>query len=121
VKRFRGLAITLLLTAAAGAVLADVAQHTPVAANSLPHPAQLSPADNDYGQLLYENHCRHCHDSQAYIRAARKVRSRQDIAHWVQHWATTLRLDWAREQRQAVADYLNREFYHFKVEGSPPP
>lgn len=65
------------------------------------------------GQLLYQNHCRVCHDSTVHIREKRQVRSIKDIAYWVQRWSTYLKLNWSNEQKQQVVKYLNQKYYQF--------
>jgi len=63
------------------------------------------------GKLLYENHCTGCHDSTAHIRAHHKVKTINDINHWVTRWSKDLSLKWKADEIEDVVNYLNREFY----------
>ncbi|WP_455204707.1 hypothetical protein [Kaarinaea lacus] len=65
------------------------------------------------GKLLYENHCRSCHESMVHIRAKTKVRSYHDIQYWVGRWAIEVDLKWTSEEIEAVVNYLNSEHYKF--------
>ncbi len=66
------------------------------------------------GQLLYENHCTHCHESAVHKRNPARVAKLDDLYHWVEKWATVQRLDWNQNEIRDVVDYLNQEYYHFK-------
>lgn len=65
------------------------------------------------GKLLYENHCKACHDSTVHIRNKRRVRSLNDIRYWVQRWSSFLNLNWSQNQREQVTDFLNQRYYQF--------
>jgi|GEM_PF-1052358 len=65
------------------------------------------------GRLLYENHCRVCHDSVVHIRSKRKAASLPEVRQWVGRWVKYLKLDWDEHQREQVVHYLNLQFYHF--------
>jgi cytochrome c5 len=63
------------------------------------------------GKLLYENHCTSCHESNAHIRANRKVKTFDDITYWVKRWSTELDLKWNADEIADVVHYLNKEYY----------
>lgn len=73
-------------------------------------------ADDERGQLLYENHCGGCHDSKAHIRERRKAQSKVEIFQWVHRWSVELELLWGPEEIQDVTGYLNRQFYRFDAD-----
>jgi len=70
-------------------------------------------ASEQRGQLLYENHCRICHDSSVHIREKQKAKNIEDIMSWVNRWRSHLELPWNKQEITDVADYLNESFYHF--------
>ncbi len=63
------------------------------------------------GEMLYNNHCTTCHESNAHIRAKHQVHTRNDITHWVTRWSTYLKLKWTNTDIEAVTDYLNKSYY----------
>lgn len=65
------------------------------------------------GELLYQNHCRACHEANAHLREARKARSPEEVRGWVERWARDLKLNWSAEQVRAVQEYLQRKYYKF--------
>jgi len=68
-------------------------------------------ADTQRGQLLYENHCRGCHDSRAHIRNDRRANTLNDVREWVTKWSSTLKLGWSKDERDDVAGYLYGRYY----------
>ena len=66
------------------------------------------------GQLLYENHCTKCHESQVHIRANRKSKSIADVQAWVSKWQAEEKLEWGKSEITDVTGYLVDRFYHFK-------
>jgi len=74
---------------------------------------QITPT---HGQLLYENHCMHCHESTVHIREARRATSLKAVEGWVMRWADQQQLNWGPDDIADVVDYLNRRYYKF-----PPP
>ena len=78
-------------------------------------PPSLINKTESRGKLLYENHCTGCHDSTAHIRAHHKVKTINDIDHWVRRWSKDLSLKWKADEIDDVVDYLNREFYKLKA------
>ena len=70
----------------------------------------------DRGQLLYENHCKECHNDSVHNRNHSKAQSVEDIQQWVLRWSKNLKLDWKKQDVDMVSDYLNQRFYHFSTE-----
>lgn len=69
----------------------------------------------DRGELLYENHCRGCHESVVHVREHRKEHERAGVTRQVQRWQEVLGLGWSTEDVRDVADYLYRTYYHAGV------
>lgn len=65
------------------------------------------------GQLLYQNHCTVCHESNVHIRNKRKARTLTDITMWVSKWSEHRDLRWTTDEIKAVRDYLNQTYYKF--------
>lgn len=65
------------------------------------------------GQLLYNNHCMVCHESNVHIRNKRKAHSRIQVRSWVIHWQQDRKLRWKKEEIEAVTDYLVNRYYKF--------
>lgn len=68
-------------------------------------------ADDQRGQLLYENHCGGCHDSRAHIRNDRRAETLSEVRGWVTRWSDTLKLGWGKDERDDVAGYLYGRYY----------
>jgi cytochrome c1 len=77
------------------------------------NPAVVDQIPKSRGQLLYENHCLSCHESMVHIRQRSKAATFEDVQYWVGRWSQELDLGWASEEIEAVAEYLNGEFYHY--------
>lgn len=63
------------------------------------------------GRLIYENHCRVCHESMVHIRANHKAHSRGDVYREVLRWSQELKLNWRADEVTDVAEYLFLTFY----------
>ena len=88
-----------------------------VKSNTVETPAGESLTDKlPRGQMLYENHCRVCHDSRVHIRDNHKAKSPKDLLYWVNRWSTHLKLNWSNEDKLAVAQHLAQKFYHFNAQ-----
>jgi len=66
------------------------------------------------GKMLYENHCRVCHDSTVHIRENHKAKSPDDIRYWATRWSKYLKLDWGSDEIDVVVDHLSKTYYHFQ-------
>lgn len=66
------------------------------------------------GQMLYENHCLSCHESQMHIRQNTKVKQLSQLHHFVLIRSSELKLQWGEDERNAVTNYLNMRFYKLK-------
>jgi cytochrome c5 len=110
-----GIAATLAIRQAAGAE-AEAPLSQPF--NNLPNNTFTPPPEVSRGQMLYENHCTVCHDSQVHVRKDRRATSAEDVAVWVRRWSDEEKLGWNENDRSAVTDYLVRRYYTF--DGSHP-
>ncbi len=70
-------------------------------------------ADYDRGQLLYENHCTGCHESQAHVRESRKADTRAALRTQIDRWRLVLDLSWSDGEIDDVLQYLNQRYYRF--------
>ncbi|MEN8180704.1 MAG: cytochrome c [Pseudomonadota bacterium] len=66
------------------------------------------------GQPLYEKHCTQCHGSEVMTRSDRRVNDLQQLDAQVRQCDSNLGLQLFDEDIEAVSQYLNRNFYHFK-------
>ena len=65
------------------------------------------------GKMLYENHCKECHESNVHIRKNRRARSTADIIYWITRWSTHLKLNWNTDDINEVEHYLEETYYKF--------
>ncbi len=65
------------------------------------------------GKELNEKSCVACHGSELYTRPDRRVTSREKLSTQVRFCKDQLQLQWFDEEVESVAEYLNKEFYHF--------
>jgi mono/diheme cytochrome c family protein len=72
-----------------------------------------APADSERGRLLYENHCRSCHESNVHIRQTQAAKSLKALRAEVVRWQETLALQWRSEEVGDVTEYLNATWYHY--------
>lgn len=71
-------------------------------------------APSSQGKLLYENHCRKCHESNIHIRQNNKAKNIEDVKSWVVKWQEYEKLDWDKNAINAVTEYLVKQYYKFK-------
>ena len=70
-------------------------------------------ANPERGRLLYENHCRSCHESNVHIRQTQAAKSFKAVRTEVVRWQGVLTLQWSAEDVGDVAEYLNATWYHY--------
>jgi hypothetical protein len=73
----------------------------------------LQAADIENGDDLHFENCTGCHDSTAYSRDNRKVRSLARLGTQVRFCKDNLGLTWFDDEVNDVIGYLNKEYYHF--------
>lgn len=84
-----------------------------LAATLLAAPAAQA-ADLALGKKLYNENCVNCHGAEKFSAPNRKVHSLSSLKTFVQGCATNLSLSWFEDEVDAVAAYMNQEFYKFK-------
>lgn len=76
-------------------------------------PLQMASA-NDDGKALHDTKCLGCHDSHAYTRKDRTVKSLSALSKRVTICTKqAAKADWNDKQIQSVVDYLNTQYYKF--------
>ena len=73
----------------------------------------LQAADIENGNDLHFENCTGCHDSTAYTRDNRVVRSLTRLGAQVRFCKDSLELTWFDDEVEDVIGYLNKEYYHF--------
>ncbi len=76
--------------------------------------ANADDTDVTKGQELHDKHCLACHQPKLYTRPERRVTSREKLSSQVHFCEQQLQLQWFDEEVEGVAEYLNKEYYHFK-------
>lgn len=66
------------------------------------------------GKELNDKNCVACHGPELYTRPDRRVTSRKKLSTQVHFCKDQLQLQWFDEEVESVAEYLNKEHYHFK-------
>lgn len=80
---------------------------------SLPETQEKVLLEGAQGRMLYQNHCKTCHESTVHIRNKRKAKNYKDLSYWVNQRADWLKLGWTDQEKQEVMDYLNERFYKY--------
>lgn len=75
--------------------------------------------DTQRGKLLYENHCRACHESNLHIRKHSAVSSIGDVRFQIDRWQAELGLRWNRQDMDDIFEYLDTRYYHFDQRPRP--
>ena len=73
----------------------------------------LTAANIENGDDLHFENCTGCHDSTAYTRDNRVVRSLPRLGAQVRFCRDNLGLTWFDDEVDDVIGYLNKEYYHF--------
>lgn len=76
--------------------------------------APLHVAQGADGAALHRQYCTSCHDDSMYTRKNRRVNSMDGLISQVGRCDAALGLKWFDDQIDAVAAYLNKNYYHFK-------
>ena len=70
--------------------------------------------DSGTGKKLHDEHCTRCHTPDIYTREHRIVNSYAELAERVRQCELSNELTWFDEEINAVVNYLNSTYYHFK-------
>lgn len=80
----------------------------------------LATAADDAGKTLHDQACIACHQrmyggdgAQMYTRAGRLLSDRLELEQRVAACNAQMNAGWFPEEEALVADYLNRQYYHF--------
>ena len=80
----------------------------------------VSPLVLAQGKALHDKACMHCHDSltggnpnNMYTRDDRQITSLEALEKRVGYCMQAADVEWNQQQRDAVVEYLNSEFYLF--------
>jgi hypothetical protein len=76
----------------------------------------LAAAQSERGELLYSTYCDGCHTEQVHWREKKLATNWTSLVAEVRRWQANARLQWSRDDVEAVARYLNALHYHY-----PPP
>ena len=74
----------------------------------------LYAADISHGKSLQQKNCMSCHDDGMYTRDNRRVSSLGGLKKQVKRCEQMLGLTWFDEDIEAVTEYLNSSYYHYK-------
>lgn len=73
--------------------------------------------DLERARMLYDNHCRMCHDSIAFERTAKIATNYAQIKAQVARWQTNTGLRWSEQDIDGVTAYLAKMYYKYPVPG----
>ncbi|NJO16241.1 MAG: cytochrome c [Thioploca sp.] len=106
--------------------LAKETTPTPPVTSSPEKTTSTSPATTEpdtavleQGKQLHNTNCVSCHDTSLYTRENRMIKRYESLKTQVQRCATNLNKPWFDDEVDAVAAYLNTNYYLFKEEKSP--
>ncbi len=68
------------------------------------------------GQLLYDNHCVACHDTQVHWRDRKVVTSWPTLVAQVRRWQAIEKLSWTDDEILQVARHLNATIYGYPAQ-----
>ena len=69
------------------------------------------------GQLLYDNHCVACHNTQMHWRDRRQASDWASLKAQVRRWQGEAKLGWSEDEIDDVARFLNDTIYRFPQGG----
>ena len=85
----------------------------PLLAAAFPLRAQAPAPAPPRGELLYQNHCVACHDTQIHWRDRKLVTDWASLVAQVGRWQSNAGLHWPDATIEEVARYLNTTIYRF--------
>jgi len=81
-------------------------------------PATAAEVNLERARMLYENHCRMCHDSIAFKRGKRIANSYAEIKAQVTRWQTNTGLRWNEADIDNVTAYVADKYYKLPAPAS---
>ncbi|TJY59802.1 cytochrome c [Sinimarinibacterium sp. CAU 1509] len=80
---------------------------------ALPIMVTSVPAAANNGQELHDTNCTSCHDTSVYTRDNRRVKDLDGLHKQVLHCEQANSLAWSEQDVDAVASFLNKNYYKF--------
>ena len=80
-------------------------------------PSANAQSISERGQALYELRCGDCHSISLHKRSRPTARNYEDVRTWVRHWSGVERMNWEKQDIDAVTQYLNERFYKYPCPG----
>jgi hypothetical protein len=71
-------------------------------------------AEPDRGETLVKQSCQRCHDNSIFTRPNSIIFSLSALKKRVRFCESMAHAGWSGQDYEAVVEYLNRTFYHFK-------
>lgn len=65
------------------------------------------------GETIYKQGCTGCHDTSVFTRKNRKINSLEGLKKQVRRCSYAIETKWFDDEVDAVASYLNKNFYKF--------
>lgn len=75
----------------------------------------LAAAQPGRGELLYSTYCDGCHTEKLHWRAKKVATNWTSLVAEVRRWQASAKLEWNRDDVEAVARYLNVLYYHYPL------
>ena len=75
----------------------------------------LAAAQSGRGELLYSTYCDGCHTEQVHWREKKLATNWTILVAEVRRWQAIAKLEWSRDDVEAVARYLNALHYHYPL------
>jgi len=72
-------------------------------------------AQSGRGELLYSTYCGACHTEQVHWRQKKLATNWTSLLAEVRRWQSNAKLEWSRDDVEAVARYLNARHYHYPL------
>jgi hypothetical protein len=75
----------------------------------------LAAAQSGRGELLYSTYCDGCHTERLHWREKKIAANWTSLVAEVRRWQSNAKLDWSRDDVEAVARYLNARYYRYPL------
>jgi mono/diheme cytochrome c family protein len=75
----------------------------------------VAAAESGRGELLYSTYCDSCHTEKVHWREKKSATNWTSLVAEVRRWQSNAKLEWSRDDVEAVARYLNTLHYHYPL------
>jgi cytochrome c5 len=75
--------------------------------------APVTALSSTNGKAIYNKSCTGCHGTDVFTRPDRRVKNMSKLKNRVKQCSYAVEAKWFDEEINAVADYLNKDFYKF--------